>query len=696
MDLSMLNEKQKEAVTHIDGPLLILAGPGSGKTRVLTNKIAYLLESKKALPIQVLAITFTNKAAKEMKERLYQLIGKDVNEVQLSTFHSFGLRIIRENYLELGLNKTFTILDESDSISLIRRILKDQNIDEKLVNPKYIKNKISSAKNNLIDNIEYDKYSKGKVEEIVSTVYKKYQDALLASSSVDFDDLLYIPVKLFRMNKKILDQYVELFRYIYIDEYQDTNEAQYILTKMIASKYNNITVVGDESQNIYSWRGANFRNILNFERDYKNVKTILLEQNYRSTKTIINAANDVIKNNKEKKEKNLWTENDDGQKIVYIRSRNENDEVIRVIDEINNLRKEIELKDMALLYRTNAQSRTIEKHFLERNIPYKIIGAYAYYNRKEIKDLLAYLNLLNNQKDDISLLRCINTPRRGIGKKTIDELEVNAKHNSCSLFDAIESGKENEFKKMINSIIEKKDKLSLTELVELILTNTGLIEELKKENTIESLAKIENLNEFKSITKEFESTTGNISLEDFLAEISLLSDVEESKEQKNAVSLMTMHSAKGLEFEVVFILGLEEDVFPHFNSFMETDDLEEERRLFYVAITRSKRYLYLLNAKERLLYGKQNCNMPSRFIKEINNDYIESKETFQEEENEKQFIDYFYEEDVVYEVGNHVSHDVFKDGIIVAIDGNILTIAFSRKYGIKKLMKNHKSLRKIW
>lgn len=695
MDLSMLNEKQKEAVMHTDGPLLILAGPGSGKTRVLTNKIAYLLQTKKVLPIQVLAITFTNKAAKEMKERLYQLIGKEINDMQLSTFHSFGLRIIKENYNEFGLNKTFTILDESDSVSLIKRILKEINIDEKVVNPKYIKNKISSAKNNLVDNVEYSKYSKSKIEEVVSEVYKKYQEALLQSSSVDFDDLLYLPVKLLKSNKDILSQYMELFKYIYVDEYQDTNEAQYTLIKMIASKYKNITVVGDESQNIYSWRGANYKNILNFESDYKDATIILLEQNYRSTKTIINAANNVIKNNREKKEKNLWTENEEGNKITYVRTKDEKDEVNTAIEEIIRLNKEINLKDIAILYRTNAQSRTIENKFLERNIPYKIIGAYTYYNRKEIKDLISYLNIINNQKDDISFLRCINTPKRGIGKKTIEELEDRAR-NKGSLFESIESGKELEFKSMILTIIEKKDKISLTELVDLILTSSGMIEEYKKENSPESLSRIENLNEFKSITREFENLTGNLSLEDFLSEISLLSDMENTKESKDVVSLMTMHSAKGLEFDVVFILGLEEDIFPHFNSSTDTSDLEEERRLFYVAITRSKKYLYLLNTKERMLYGKRNNNMPSRFIHEIDSKYIESKETFIEEEETNDFVDYFYEEDVSYEIGNHVSHDMFKDGIIVAIDGDILTVAFSKKYGIKKLMKNHKSLRKKW
>ena len=694
MDLTGLNDKQKEAVTHIDGPLLILAGPGSGKTRVLTSKIAYLLQNKYALPIQVLAITFTNKAAKEMKDRLFKLIGKDVYDVQLSTFHSFGLRILRENYKEFGLNKTFSIIDENDTVSLIKKILKEMNIDEKMVNPKYIRNKIGSNKNNLIDVSDYGKYAKGNIEEIVFNVYKKYQETLLNNSSVDFDDLLFLPVQLFRKDKKILDQYVELFRYIYIDEYQDTNEAQYILAKMISSKYQNITVVGDESQNVYSWRGANYKNILNFEKDYKNVKTILLEQNYRSTQTILNAANDVIKNNKERKDKKLWTENKEGNKIKYIRANDEKDECNIIIREIKRLNTDIELRNMVVLYRTNAQSQKIESIFLENNIPYKIVGSFTYYNRKEIKDLLSYLKLINNLKDNVSFVRCVNSPRRGIGKKTIDDLEEKAYIENKSLFEAIESGKEKEFKDLIIDIINKKEELSLTDLVDLVLTKSGLIDEYKKEDTIESASKIENLKEFKSITKEFEEKTGNISLEDFLMEISLLTDLNDNKEDINGVSLMTLHSAKGLEFDVVFIIGLEEGIFPHVNSFDEVEGLEEERRLFYVAITRSKEHLYLINARRRLIFGEISSNPPSRFIKEINKNYIETEETI--EENIDKFQDSFYEEDVYYEVGDHVFHETFKEGIVISTEDRIVTIAFSRKYGIKKLMKNHKALRKVW
>ena len=681
MDISKLNNKQKEAVMHINGPLLILAGPGSGKTRVLTNKIAYLIENKYALPTEILAITFTNKAAKEMKDRVYKLIGNDAYNIQLSTFHSFGLRILRENYDKVDLNKNFAIIDESDSLSLIKKILKDLNIDEKMFSPKYIKNRISSLKNDLIDISSHNKYFKGDIEDKINKIYKKYQELLLKYSSVDFDDLLYLPVKLFKENKDILKMYQELFKYIFIDEYQDINEAQYILIKMIASKYQNITVVGDESQNVYSWRGTNYKNILNFEKDYKNVKLILLEQNYRSTKTILSAANDVIKNNKERKDKNLWTDNKKGPKIKYIRANSEKDECNIVIDEIKKLNETIDLKDMAVLYRTNAQSQIVERIFLKNNIPYKLIGAYTYYSRKEIKDLLAYLKLINNTQDNISLLRCINIPKRGIGKKTIEDLELEANHQNRAIFDVIDSGKPLEFKKMIKELIKVKDNISLTELVDLILDKTSMIEELKKEKTIESISRIENLNEFKSITKEFK----DMSLENFLLEISLVSDINENKEDNKGVSLMTLHSAKGLEFDVVFIIGLEEGIFPHINS-IEEDNLEEERRLFYVAITRSKEHLYLLNTKRRMLFGNIIYNPQSRFIKEINNKYLDI------EENKK---DYLHIGDIEFKTGNRIYHKIFKEGIVLKVDEEFVTIAFSRKYGIKKLIKNHKSIRKV-
>ena len=482
MNLDTLNEIQKEAVITTDGPILILAGPGSGKTRVITYKIAYLLENKKAKPWEILAITFTNKAAKEMKVRLEKLISEDIRSMQISTFHSFGLKIIKENYDFFNLNSSFTILDETDSISVIKKIIKDMNLDDKIYNAKSIKHKISSAKNELMDSKAYSIYAKSDIEKNIVKIYEKYEEKLIRNSSVDFDDLLMLPIKLFKKNKKALEHYQSKYKYIFIDEYQDTNEAQYKLSRMISAKYNNICVVGDESQSIYSWRGANFKNILNFEKDYENAKTILLEQNYRSTKRIIEAANSVIKNNKEKKDKHLWTDNNEGAKIKYMRCYDEKDEILNIINEIKYYKTQgISYKEMVVLYRTNAQSQSIERGFIENTIPYKVVGSYAYFNRKEIKDLVSYLRLINNNDDDVSLLRAINAPKRGIGNKTIEKLEQNANEKNISIFNAIESGKELQFKNLILDINEKMKDKSFVDLIELVLDKSGLREEYELE-----------------------------------------------------------------------------------------------------------------------------------------------------------------------------------------------------------------------
>lgn len=695
MDLTQLNDKQKEAVMHIDGPLLILAGPGSGKTKVLTQRIAYLINEGYANPKEILAITFTNKAAKEMKERVHSLIGDISSNVQLSTFHSFGLRIIKENYKLLGLDSTFTILDEADTISLIKKIIKNMNLDEKMYNAKGIRYKISGNKNELITPLGSKIYANNDIEKKTVDIYFKYQEALKRTNSVDFDDLLMIPILLFKDNPNVLQRYQERYKYVFIDEYQDTNQAQYLLSKMISAKYKNICVVGDESQNIYSWRGANYKNILNFEKDYPGAHTILLEQNYRSTKTILSAANDVIKNNRDRKDKNLWTENDEGVKIKYIRSFDESDEAMNIINEIKKLNiTGIELSNIAVLYRTNAQSQIIERKFIENNIPYKIVGSYAYYNRKEIKDLVAYLKLINNLKDDVSLLRCINTPKRGIGDKTIENIAKQASILNISMFEAIEGGKELEFKNIILDIVSKKDSLGLTELVEMILDKTGLRREYEKEKDEISESKLDNLEEFKSITRRFEENDV-YSLEEFLMEISLISDVAEYSDDDNKVTLMTVHSAKGLEFKVVFISGLEEGLFPHNNSMIDTQGIEEERRLFYVAITRSKRHLYLLNAKSRMFFGNTSINLPSRFINEIDENNIEQeKKGFLSEKKIKK-EEMYHSESVDIKDGDIVYHEVFKQGVVISVKGDIATIAFSSKIGIKTLLKNHKNLKKM-
>lgn len=698
MNLDTLNEIQKEAVITTDGPILILAGPGSGKTRVITYKIAYLLENEKAKPWEILAITFTNKAAKEMKVRLEKLISEDIRSMQISTFHSFGLKIIKENYDFFNLNSSFTILDETDSISVIKKIIKDMNLDDKIYNAKSIKHKISSAKNELMDSKTYSIYAKSDIEKNIVKIYEKYEEKLIRNSSVDFDDLLMLPIKLFKKDKKALEHYQSKYKYIFIDEYQDTNEAQYKLSRMISAKYNNICVVGDESQSIYSWRGANFKNILNFEKDYENAKTILLEQNYRSTKRIIEAANSVIKNNKEKKDKHLWTDNNEGSKIKYMRCYDEKDEILNIINEIKYYKTQgISYKEMVVLYRTNAQSQSIERGFIENTIPYKVVGSYAYFNRKEIKDLVSYLRLINNNDDDVSLLRAINAPKRGIGNKTIEKLEQNANEKNISIFNAIESGKELQFKNLILDINEKMKDKSFVDLIELVLDKSGLREEYELEKTIENEAKLENLEEFKSIAKNFEDYNPGATLEEFLIEISLISDVKETKDNDEVVTLMTMHAVKGLEFDIVFVTGLEEGLFPHSNSMYDEKELEEERRIFYVAITRAKKVLYLTNARSRVLFGKIQTNMPSRFIDEINEEDIEK--LFEENKNTKEIKinkkDNFNDTDLEIKAGDHVEHNAYKEGIVISVDRGVATIAFKNGIGIKKILTTYKGLKKI-
>lgn len=694
MNLEYLNDRQKEAVLYGDGPLLILAGAGSGKTSVLTKRVAYLIKERNVSPKNIVAITFTNKAAKEMKERIIKEVGKEGYDIQISTFHSFGLRIIKENYEKLGYEKNFTIIDSDDSLTVVKKILKEMGIDSTRFNPKFIKNQISSCKNEMVTPEKYKNLVNDELGDITYKVYKKYQDTLLRNNSLDFDDLLIKPIELFNKYKEVLENYQELFKYVFIDEYQDTNEAQYILSKMISAKYKNICVVGDDAQSIYSWRGANFKNILNFEKDYKNAKVILLEQNYRSTKTILNAANSVIKNNINKKDKNLWTDNSLGEKIKYVRTNDEKDEASYVTREIRNLvNNGVSLDDIAVLYRTNAQSRTIEEGFLNSNIPYKIVGAFAFYSRKEIKDLLAYLKLIYNTKDDVSLMRIINYPKRKIGAKTIENLSMDAVLNGTSMFDVISSGKELEFKKLILEMKEKSEVLSLTETIDMVLDKSGIKSELESDHTLEADIRLENLNEFKSITKTFEEESGIASLEDFLNEVSLVSDVNDQKNDNSPkVTLMTIHAVKGLEYKYVFVIGMEENIFPHVNSCEEDGGIEEERRLCYVAITRAKEKLYLVNALRRMLYGKTSVNMPSRFINEIDKDLIDApeKKMVNMKFNKKEA----FNDDNGLKTGDNVIHDIYGPGVVVNVDKSIATIAFKGQ-GIKKLMKNHKSIKKV-
>ena len=689
-----LNDKQLEAVNHTEGPCLVLAGAGSGKTRVLTERIIKLIDDGVS-PYNILAITFTNKAAKEMRVRVQNKIGDVANSIFIGTFHSFGLRILRENYDAIGYSSNITILDTDDTKSLIKRILKENSFDPADYDIKHIISKISSAKNDGISPLEFSKLFLNEHDKVIGLVYEKYLKLLKENNSVDFDDLLLKPVEIFKKRKDILEKYQERFRYILVDEYQDTNSIQYELCKMLAKKYNNIFVVGDANQSIYSWRNADYRNILNFEKDYKNAHVVLLEENYRSTNTILKAANSVIKNNNEGTKLNLWTSIGDGEKVEYIRVEDEIKESSFVINKIKELVSEgYSYSDFAVLYRTDAQSKTVEEAFVRNNIPYNIIGSYYFYNRKEIKDLIAYLNLIYNTNDSVSLERVINTPKRGIGTKTIDNIREKANMNDISLFDAIDSGKELEFKKLILELIEDSKTMNLSDLIEDVLVKTGLRREYELDKSIESDTKVENLNEFKSLAVNFEDN-GIYDLSTFLENIMLVSDKGQYAEDDNNVNIMTLHSAKGLEFNIVFILGMEEGIFPHSRSFESAKELEEERRLCYVGITRAKKKLYLLSARTRTLYGRTSGTIESRFIKEIDPTLINIKnESVKKDENKK--VSNMYSNKTVdgLKAGDTVIHTIFGEGVIIKISGDIATIAFKYGVGIKSIAANHKYLSK--
>lgn len=691
IDTTNLNELQREAVFHKDGPCLVIAGAGSGKTKVLTTRVANLI--MEGVPsYQILAITFTNKAAKEMKERILNMVSE--LDSFIGTFHSFGMRIIRENVALLGMQRNFTILDTEDVTSLIRKILKDKGYDLKEISPYFVRSKISFIKNEMLSNAEVEKYFIDDLEKIAYEVYLEYNMRLKKNNSVDFDDLLRLPVELFLHHPEVLEMYQNRYRYILIDEYQDTNEVQYKLVKLLASKRKNLFVVGDPDQSIYQFRGANYKNILNFERDYPNTKVISLEDNYRSTKMILDAANSVIRNNKERKEKNLRSHHGEGLKIQYHRSMDEKDEGNYIIKEIRSLLDEgYQKKDIAVFYRTNAQSRALEEQFLKANIAYKVVGSYYFYSRKEIKDLICYLKLLLNPSDDISLRRVINTPKRGIGNTSIERLEQKALSEGVSMFEAISGGKEQGFKDLILELQNDAKSLSLTELVDDVLTKSGMRAELENVDNLENELRLDNLMEFKSITATFEETTGSVDLGDFLDEISLIADISEHQTNEDVVTLMTLHSAKGLEFPVVFLSGMEDGIFPHQNTLNEAGGIEEERRLCYVGITRAKERLYLTNARSRMLYGHTNRFMPSRFLDEIDEQLIERKDIASSQVINKEEM--YQNSDVEYQVGDVVMHTIYGRGVVVAVDKSILTIAFGKQYGIRKLMKNHKSVRKL-
>ncbi len=695
MELEGLNERQKEAVITTEGPVLVIAGAGSGKTKVLTTRIAYLIENKKVNSENILAITFTNKAAKEMKDRVSNILKRDVRRMHISTFHSFGVEILREYGYLVNIDKNFTILDSDDSLKVIKIIIDDMNLN-KTISPKHVKEVISSYKNKLVLPEEAEKNTYTFEEKQIVDIYEKYNKKLYNSNSVDFDDLLLIPYLILDKYNAVLEDFQEKYKYILIDEYQDTNDAQYFLVKMLSAKYKNLFVVGDSDQSIYSFRGANYKNILNFTKDFPNAKVIKLEQNYRSTNNILSIANNVIKNNIERSHKDLWSSLGDGEKVKFNQLNTEEDEVNYVISEIKKISNQYDYDDIAIIYRTNAQSRLFEQLFINNVIPFKLVGSFGFFNKKEIKDLIAYLKLIDNPKDDISFLRIVNYPTRGIGNKTIENLQRKANLSNLSLYESIEEDDKKLilFKNLIEEIKDNYENISLKSLVERICEKTNLLETIKKDNDLESSIREENIKEFITYVDNYEKEN-NSSLREFLENLILFSDRENNNEnEEKKVNLMTVHAVKGLEFKVVFVVGLEESLFPYQLSLENVQDIEEERRLYYVAVTRAKEKLYLLSAKRRYAFAKISYNPVSRFVYESNIDIIKEKSSWNV--NFKVQKEQFYEEknNEDYNVGDLVYHENFGKGSIVEIHDDILVIAFSYKYGIKKLLKNHKKLTK--
>ncbi|HEO2100566.1 TPA: DNA helicase PcrA [Streptococcus agalactiae] len=638
-----MNDKQAEAVQTTDGPLLIMAGAGSGKTRVLTHRIAYLIDEKYVNPWNILAITFTNKAAREMRERAIAL-NPATQDTLIATFHSMCVRILRREADYIGYNRNFTIVDPGEQRTLMKRIIKQLNLDTKKWNERSILGTISNAKNDLLDEIAYEKQAGDMYTQVIAKCYKAYQEELRRSEAMDFDDLIMMTLRLFDQNKDVLAYYQQRYQYIHVDEYQDTNHAQYQLVKLLASRFKNICVVGDADQSIYGWRGADMQNILDFEKDYPQAKVVLLEENYRSTKKILQAANNVINHNKNRRPKKLWTQNDEGEQIVYHRANNEQEEAVFVASTIDNIVREQgkNFKDFAVLYRTNAQSRTIEEALLKSNIPYTMVGGTKFYSRKEIRDVIAYLNILANTSDNISFERIVNEPKRGVGPGTLEKIRSFAYEQNMSLLDASSNVMMSPLKgkaaqavwdlaNLILTLRSKLDSLTVTEITENLLDKTGYLEALQVQNTLESQARIENIEEFLSVTKNFddnpeitvEGETGLDRLSRFLNDLALIADTDDSTTETAEVTLMTLHAAKGLEFPVVFLIGMEEGVFPLSRAIEDADELEEERRLAYVGITRAEQILFLTNANTRTLFGKTSYNRPTRFIREIDDELIQ-------------------------------------------------------------------------
>lgn len=644
--LEGLNNKQYEAVTNTEGPCLVIAGAGSGKTKVLTHKIAYLMAEKGIKPWDILAITFTNKAANEMKSRVETLVGDIAKDMWIGTFHSICVRILRKQIDRIGFDTSFIIFDTSDQKTLMKQIIKAQNLDDKLYSDKSVLYEISNAKNDMLEPDKYMAKVKGDFrKEKIAELYEIYQKRLKENNAIDFDDIINFTIKILLDNPDLLEYYSNKFKYVLVDEYQDTNKAQFTLVTLLASKYGNITVVGDNDQGIYSFRGADITNILNFEKDFPGTKIIKLEQNYRCTQNILNIANEVIKNNETKYEKKLWTSNEKGNIPKVFRGDNEYDEANYIVRQINTLKMEEYYKysDFAILYRMNSQSRSIEDVLRREDIPYKIVGGLKFYERKEIKDVIAYLRLIQNTSDNLSLTRIINEPKRGVGKTSLDNIDMIAANSGVSMYEVIKNAdtyglnrvfaNTREFINTIEELKSKKDDIKVSELIKLTLNQTGYTKALELENTVEAESRLQNLDEFLTVAIEFEEESADNSLSEFLEGITLSSDLDGMEESEDSVTLMTLHSAKGLEFPVVFLVGMEEGIFPGYKSIGEPKELEEERRLCYVGITRAKENLFLTCSRQRTIFGSTSCNAVSRFIKEIPANMLDGYEEIEENRN---------------------------------------------------------------
>jgi len=719
--LAALNPTQREAVEAIEGPVLILAGPGSGKTRVITHRIAYLIKSCGVSSHNIMAVTFTNKASREMRERLEQLLGQEVEALTLGTFHAICARILRREGKAIGLDSSFVIYDEEDQLSLTKQALEELNLDPKQYAPRALHSAISAAKSRLIGPNDYTQRVSSYFEEIVHRIYQRYQQLLSQGRAVDFDDLLMKTVQLFQDQPQILKRYQSNYVHILVDEFQDTNIVQYMLMKHLAGKYRNLCVVGDPDQSIYSWRFADLRNILSFEKDYPEAKVVFLEQNYRSTKTILEVATDVISVNMQRKPKNLWTENEDGASIIVIESYNAEGEAQSVVNEIEKLigQEQISLKDCAVMYRVNAQSRALEETFLRYGVPYKLVGGTRFYQRREVKDIIAYLRIIHNPQDNVSLIRIINVPVRGIGQRTLSHLQDWAKAHDISLFEALKQVSQNVitgeakqslppriiqalagFAAVMAGLIAQSRELSLSGLLDEIWEHTGYRKYILDKEDGED--RWENVMELKSVASEYDELDPEEALAAFLEKVSLVSDVDELDEKPDAVTLITLHQAKGLEFPAVFIVGMEEGILPHRRSFDDPEEMEEERRLCYVGITRAKKRLYLLRSYRRSLFGGSTANPPSRFLQDISPHLISPRGLWEESPTP---VASAYSQPspqpsstLALKVGDHVRHSKFGPGIVMNClptrDDQELTVAFEEA-GVKKLLASLAPLEKI-